>query len=241
MGPAPGPQYSQQQQQAWIAQQQQLQQQQQQAWMAQQQQHAARSGWAGALPQHSAAAASPFYELSGAAGVAQLHARLAAGAASTAAAEAADDHDDLDLPTALPHELASSHEDVAVSRQHYVAGWAQGASAEAAAAAAAEAEALQAAEADMFVGGSLAESHASAVATSVSQSADSDAPRKQAGQQQQQRPPQQQQQQQQMGAGLQRFGSREGAAPVAVTPAEAPVVVTGFVVQQRDEAAQQQE
>jgi hypothetical protein len=227
MAPAPGPgQYTQQQQQqAWMAQQ-------------QQQQQPARSGWAGALPHAAAgAAASPFYELSGAAGVAQLHARLAAGAAAAAVAAGgiADDHDDLDLPTALPHDVASSHEDVAACRQHYVAGWAQGASAEAAAAAAAEAEAAQAAEADMFVGGSFAGSHASAAATSVSQSADDEMPHKQMGQQQQ-RPPQQQQQQ--LGAGLQRFGSREGVAPVAVTPAEAPVVVKGFVVQPRDGGAQ---
>jgi hypothetical protein len=164
-----------------------------------------------------------------------MHASIASGSAAAAAAalRVADEHDDLDLPTALPHELASSQEDVAASRQHYVAGWAQGASAEAAAAAAAEAEAAQAAEADMFVGAAAAPagSQVSEVAESMGASADG-ASTRQPGQ-----PPplpqQQQQQQQQLGAGLQRFGSREGAPPAAVKPSEAPVVVTGFVVQQQ--------
>jgi hypothetical protein len=69
----------------------------------------------------------------------------------------------------------------------------------------------------------------------MSESAADDATPRQPGQQQQhpeQKQPQQQQQQQ-LAAGLQRFGSREGVAPVAVTPADAPVVVKGFVVQQR--------
>lgn len=141
---------------------------------------------------------------------------MATGAPAAAALASIDQmHDDFDLPTALPAEVASSQEEVFASKQHYVASWAEDAAVQAAATAAAAAAAVTAGE-----------QHPEVFSDRVA--SETDAGGDKSGPQEGQLPPR---------YCTAPYGSKDGSSAAVVVSPGAPIVVKGFVVQQNGSGA----